>query len=496
MVGVTSRGPLTLAALASAAVPGLDPSTVEGVLPQGPLDPYEVAFIQDADHRRWVIRSPRTPAASAQLEQSAALLALLARRLTMPVPAVKGWVALPEGGRAAVHSYLTGRMVVLADVAAGSRLAIGLGRALGHLHNLDLGVYDEAGVPGYDAETHRSRGLADLDRVAGSGKVPSGLLARWEATLEDRGLWSFTSAPTHGAIGEGTILASPDDGEEPDVKAFLGWELARVADPADDFAELVGALTPEALDTVFEAYAHARVERPDDGLLRRAALAHQMGLARTMVAATSAGDETGAERAVTALRALDEELSVADATAREPASSPAVVTTAASAGTEPVPQTSADPDAAEPVAEPEGSEESEESEDVTGAVEVEAPQPPTPVSSERPEGQGRSEPHLSAVPHREPAEHGPAAATAAETDAADDEGDTTPTEAGAGSPESGSESEPSMPAPTAAEDQPSDSVTVRVSPDPEPAKGNDHDTQEITPLIAGDDTDDVVDPSR
>lgn len=309
---MTSRGPLTLAALASAAVPGLDPDSVEGVVTPA-VSPFDVAFVQDHEHRRWVVRSPRTPAASAQLEQSAALLALLARRLTMPVPAVRGWAALPEGGRACVTSYLTGRLVDLESIAPGSRLAAGLGRALAQLHNLDTRVYEEAGVPVYDAASYRTRRLAELDRAAATGRVPTGLLGRWEGILDDESLWGFAATPTHGAIGPGTVLATPDDGEEPDVKGLLGWESAQVADPADDLAPLVGELHPEALDTVLEAYAHARVERPDQHLQRRARLVHEMQLVRSMMVAVAAGDDMGAEQRAAELRRLDERLAAEEA---------------------------------------------------------------------------------------------------------------------------------------------------------------------------------------
>src|SRR5450759_5579923 len=44
-----TRTPLALAALASAAVPGLDPATVEGVV-QRPGHQFEVAFIHDTQH--------------------------------------------------------------------------------------------------------------------------------------------------------------------------------------------------------------------------------------------------------------------------------------------------------------------------------------------------------------------------------------------------------------------------------------------------------------
>ncbi|WP_068254429.1 phosphotransferase [Janibacter corallicola] len=505
---MTSRGPLALAALASAAVSGLDPSSVEGVVPQGALDPYEVAFVQDHDHHRWVIRSPRTAAASAQLEQSAALLSLLARRLTMPVPAVKGWVALPEGGRAAVHPYLTGRMVLLEDVAAGSRLAVGIGRTLAQLHNLEPGVYEESGVPVYDTETHRTRRLADLDRAAGTGRVPARLLDRWESDLQDRQLWSFTPTPTHGAVGEHSILATPDDGEEPDVKALLGWEEARVADPADDFAELVGALSPEALDTVLESYAHARIERPDAGLLTRARLVHQMQLARTLVAVIAAGDETGAERQASRLRELDEELAPQEqpADGDEATGSPGTAGTAAAGATaagaeakgaasspeespeqprdgtaaedtgaedddpsveDPAAQDPADDhsSAEDPAAEDTGAEDGEDDSD---AVEVEGMHLPTPVAVTEP----AEEPEHPEEPETPAADETPAAA--------EDSG--TPGATGRITPAAPDQSEPDEPEP----DEPESG---------QPARGNDHDTQEITPLVE-DDTDDVIDPSR
>lgn len=324
---MTSRGPLSLAALASAAVPGLDPSSVEGVIGTGAAHPFDVAFVQDHEHRRWVIRSPRTPAASAQLEQSAALLALLTRRLKMPVPTVKGWVALPEGGRAAVHAYLTGRLVDLASITPGSKLAAGLGRALAQLHNLDRQVYEEAGTPVYEAEAYRTRRLAELDRAAATGRVPTGLLTRWEHTLEDVSLWRFTTTPTHGSIGPSTVLATPDDGGEPDVKSLLGWESAQVADPADDLALLVAELHPETLDTVLEAYAHARADRPDRHLQRRARLVQEMQLVRTMMSAVAAGDDAGAEDLATELRRLDERVTAEDEAAERSRAAAAPETT-------------------------------------------------------------------------------------------------------------------------------------------------------------------------
>ena len=305
------RGPLALAALASAAVSGLDPVSVEEVR-TGPTSRYDVAFVQDAEHRRWVIRSPRTAAASAQLEQAATLTHLVARRLRQSVPVVKGWVALPEGGRAAVYPYLTGRPVELDLLTPGPGLTASLGRALATVHNLDPAIFDEAGSVSYDAETYRTRRLADLDRAAATGRVPTGLLQRWENQLEDVGRWRFSSVPTLGGVEGDQVLVGEDEPGELVVKGFLGWEDARVADAADDLAEIVAALDEESLDTFLEAYAHTRSERPDAHLVDRARLAHEMSLVRSMMAAVAAGDLDAAEDQASALRRLDEETSAQD----------------------------------------------------------------------------------------------------------------------------------------------------------------------------------------
>ena len=306
-----TRSALALAALASAAIPGLDPATVEAVESREGQQ-FELAFVQDTQHRRWVVRAPLTRAAGAQMDITVALLGMLARRLPFSVPTPKGFVALKEGGRAAVYPYLAGRPLELTHLPAGPGLAAEIGRAIAALHNVDRQLFDEAGLPSYDADTYRTRRLSELDRAAATGHVPTGLLARWEAALEDVSLWRFAPTPTHGDLGGEQILAVFDDDEDAAtgrVRAFTGWEDAKVADPADDFATLVTEASPEAVDSVLEAYAHARVDRPDQHLERRARLAGELRLVSALLAATARaqGADQGAVASCAArLRRLDE----------------------------------------------------------------------------------------------------------------------------------------------------------------------------------------------
>jgi aminoglycoside phosphotransferase (APT) family kinase protein len=322
-----TRSALALAALASAAIPGLDPATVEAVESREGQQ-FELAFVQDTQHRRWVVRAPLTRAAGARMDITVALLGMLARRLPFSVPTPKGFVALKEGGRAAVYPYLAGRPLELTHLPAGPGLAAEIGRAIAALHNVDRQLFDEAGLPSYDADTYRTRRLSELDRAAATGHVPTGLLARWEAALEDVSLWRFAPTPTHGDLGGEQILAVFDDDEDAAtgrVRAFTGWEDAKVADPADDFATLVTEASPEAVDSVLEAYAHARVDRPDQHLERRARLAGELRLVSALLAATARAQ--GADQGTVAscaarLRRLDEH--AADHPLTEPKVVPAV----------------------------------------------------------------------------------------------------------------------------------------------------------------------------
>jgi aminoglycoside phosphotransferase (APT) family kinase protein len=299
---------LFLAALASAAVPGLDPASVEA-LPSEPGQLFDVAFVQDTQHRRWVVRAPRTQAAGAQMDLTVALLGLLARRLPVSVPTPKGFAALKDGGRAAIYPYLPGQNLDFSRLPAGPGVAAELGRAIAALHNADHGLFEEAGLPAYDADTYRTRRLSELDRAAATGHVPTGLLSRWEKALEDVTLWRFAPTPTHGDLTGDQVLAVFDDDQDAStgrIKAFTGWEDAKVADPADDFAALATQAPPPALETVMEAYAHARAERPDANLLVRARLSAEMRQLSELMGAVAAGDRVLLERLAAGLRRLDD----------------------------------------------------------------------------------------------------------------------------------------------------------------------------------------------
>ena len=297
------RSPLALAALATVAVPGLDAYDVRQPLHGG--SEFDVALVTDADQRHWVVRAPASAAAGAALEAEVVLLDALATQvdagaLPFEVPRPAGFAHLPEGGRAAVHELVPGRPLRLESLAPGPGLAAALGRALGALHQLPTAVVENAGRPVYDAAAYRQRRQAEVDEAAKTGKVPTGLLRRWESKLEDVRLWRFQPTVVHGDLTASHVLVQ--DGL---VSGILDWGDAMVADPADDLAWLLVAAPPDAVESILEAYLLRRTELTDPFLTERALLAGELALARWLLYGVRSGQQDVVDDAVAMLADLD-----------------------------------------------------------------------------------------------------------------------------------------------------------------------------------------------
>ena len=292
------RSPLVLAALADAAVPGLRPQTVHEA-PAHDGEQFQVVFLTGADGREWVVRSARTSAVGAQMEQSEGLLRLLAKRVPFEVPRLVGTTITDERTVVGVFPRLEGQACRWRELEGGSALARGIGRSLAALHDCDPRIVDDAGLPTYDADAYRARRLATLDRAATTGLVPAGLLGRWERALEEVSLWRFPTCVTHGPLEGRHVLAQDDR-----VVAVTGWEQAALSDPAADFAPLSVLAGQDAFDTVLEAYAGARREAPDTHLERRIRLAAELQRVNALLDAVSRDDDDLIERRTAALRRL------------------------------------------------------------------------------------------------------------------------------------------------------------------------------------------------
>jgi macrolide phosphotransferase len=293
-----ARSPFTLAALATAAVPGLDVTHAVRLGSARSRD-VDAAVLTSRDGRHLVIRVPRTEPAEA--EQSADLVALRAlsdgvrSRLPFAVPRLVGQTPI-DGTRAIVHEFVDGDPVPLEAITPG--LASSIGRAIAAVHALPTSVVADVGLPQLRAIDVMREALATLDAASDTGLVPAGLLRRWELASEDQSLWQFTPTVINGGLSAGSFLSIGDT-----VTGVLGWSRLQVADPARDLFWLLGSADAAVPDSAFEAYHQARGIH-DRELGRRAVFAAELEVARWLLHGTTTRSTEITDDAVEMLHAL------------------------------------------------------------------------------------------------------------------------------------------------------------------------------------------------
>ena len=285
--GSVRRKPIELAAIATAAVPGLTPTAVSSA-PDDPAD-FDSALLLDSEGKRWRVRSPRHAEASARLETEFLVLQAFVPGIRAELPFLMPTVAgtVRQGPLSTfVYSHLAGATRSVEDLSSGSAaLAREIGAALAAIHDLPRYLVSNADLPSYTPNEFRQRRLNELDQAATTGKIPPLLLRRWEHAMEDVSLWRFNPCVVHGDLHEDNLLV---DGDR--VTAVTGWTDLRIGDPADDMAWLVASNEQDFVAAVLKHYTSSRRDVPDAHLLRRAALSAEFALAQYLVKGLAAGD--------------------------------------------------------------------------------------------------------------------------------------------------------------------------------------------------------------
>ncbi len=295
-----ARSHLTLAALATSAVPGLDVAAAQSI-GSGVHGDFEAALIAGVDGKHWIIRIPTSERAEA--EQSADLVALRAlsagvrSRLPFSASGFAGQVPV-AGTRAVVYEFVHGDKVALGDLAAGGNLANSIGQAIAAIHTLPTSFIADAGLPVLTpVETLRNT-VTIMDRASATGLVPASLLGRWEGAAEDSALWQFAPTVINGSLSADSLLA-----EEEQVSGILGWQTLSVGDPARDLFWVLGAPDAGVADTVIDAYQQSRGSS-DRQIGRRARLYAELEIAKWLLHGTEERSTVIVDDAVAMLHGL------------------------------------------------------------------------------------------------------------------------------------------------------------------------------------------------
>ena len=296
-----ARSHLTLAALATSAVAGLDIVTASTFKGGGESD-FDSALLTSRDGSHLIIRVPRTQRAEAQ--QSADLVALRAlsagvrSRLPFAVSSYLGQTPI-SGTRAVVYEFVYGTKLHLADLTGGpDGLASSVGTAIGALHSLQTSFVADAGLPILTPIDCLRSAVSVMDRAAATGLVPVSLLQRWTSATEDTTLWQFQPTVINNTLSADAFLASGNE-----ITGLLGWHELRVGDPARDLAWLLAAPDPEAVDAALDAYHRTRGAL-DRQVGQRAKLYAELDVARWLLHGTQQRSTEIVDDAVIMLSAI------------------------------------------------------------------------------------------------------------------------------------------------------------------------------------------------
>lgn len=283
------KTPLELAALATAAVPGL---SVAGLRePQFADEVLSVTGIIDSAGNKWTVTCPHSSVGGLDLDAQSGVLSRLAKakdakKIPFDIPRIHGTTLTPEGDRVIVHQDLGGHPMSDDDFDNPDLLPASLGKALAALHNLPPVIYTGINLPAYSVAECRERHLAMLDEVASQVLIPANLWNRWEAALEDLSLWRFPAAPIHGDIQGNSVIV-----EAGIVRAMTGFTSAHVGDPAQDIAWVLASASDAFLERFRAAYSQERTVA-DLQLFTRAQLLSELAIVRWLVHGLHAEDRS------------------------------------------------------------------------------------------------------------------------------------------------------------------------------------------------------------
>jgi aminoglycoside phosphotransferase (APT) family kinase protein len=295
-----ARSHLTLAALATSAVDGLDLVATSAFGSETGND-FDSALLTARDGRHFIIRVPRNERAEA--EQSADLVALRAisagvrTRLPFAVSNYVGQVPV-SGTRGIVYEFVYGTKVSLRDLVAGTHgLAASVGSAIAAVHSLPTSFVADAGLPVLVAGDCLRSAVSIMDRAGATGLVPSALMHRWERATEETKLWQFQPTVINDSLTADSFLSA--DGV---VTGLLGWQDLRVGDPARDLSWLLAA-REEVADSAFDAY-HSVRGSGDRQVRQRAKLYAELEIAKWLLHGTDTRSTEIVDDAVEMLSAL------------------------------------------------------------------------------------------------------------------------------------------------------------------------------------------------
>jgi macrolide phosphotransferase len=287
--------PIMLTAWAVGKVPSLQ---IDGYR-ESSIEGLDRVTCRTADDSVITISSPTTAAAAQVQDREHAAGRLLSagvrERLGFSVPHTLA-AGLMETRRVVVTEEVQGTS--LASMRDIKPALPSLAQALAKLHSLPTNIVKKGSIPINTSLDCLRDAAGIIDQAHQTTRVPSQLLDRWDAAIEDTELWQFTPTITHGDLEIEDVLV---DGNV--VTGIVKWGSASVGDPAVDVKAVVGPTPPEVSAPFVEEYLASR-GATDRRIAHRARFLAELDIAGWLVHAVETHNEANVDEAVSMLTSL------------------------------------------------------------------------------------------------------------------------------------------------------------------------------------------------
>ena len=287
--------PIMLTAWAIGKVPSLH---IDGYR-ETSIDGLDRVTCRTADDVIITIASPTTPEAAKQQDREHAAGRLLSagvrERLGFDVPHTLAAGLLDKHRMVITQEVLGSPLSAQRDIKP---VLPSLARAVANLHSLPTNIVKKNSIPVQTPLDCLRDAAGLIDRAHQTTRVPSALLDRWDAAIEDTELWQFTPTITHGNLELESILV-----EGTEVVGIVKWAESTVGDPAADIAHVVGLVAPEVASRFVSEYSALR-GTTDRRIGHRARFLAELGTASWLLVGVDANDEATVDDAVALLTSL------------------------------------------------------------------------------------------------------------------------------------------------------------------------------------------------
>ena len=280
---VSERTKLTLAALASAAMPEVPMTGARDCDQLSSLDRaqgVDCAVVQDATGNVYDVWATSSEAGKRRLAARVKAAQALADAKEMAAMGfrVERILAYQPGERAdsptgttavAVMTHCPGRIRPLHLLTLNECTAAGT--AIGAIHRVRPDFLKTHGYPAFSTAQIAAQLRGWIKRLRMDGHVPKEITDSWASIVATDGLWSFETCTVHGGFSDGDLLYSGSG-----LSGVYGWQDMQVNDPARDLAWIFAKLDGSRRNAVIAAYGRMMGARLDDLIMLRANLWLQM----------------------------------------------------------------------------------------------------------------------------------------------------------------------------------------------------------------------------